>query len=87
MTTNTLEHTITLSALRPLTEREWKGAVCRKLKTFGITDAAAGRKADQLYDDYVVERGFGDQDFSQDPVGAVDDDRHYWSNLAADPGR
>lgn len=89
MSTDTIERdvSITLGERRPLTERDWKAAVCHSLAIFGITGEAAQRKAGQLYEDYVVERGFTDQDFAEDPAGAAMDDRAHWGDLSADPGR
>ena len=89
MTTDTIERdvSITLGERRPLTERDWKAAVCHTLRIFGIIGEAAEIKAGQLYEDYVAEKGFTDQCFAEDPVGAVMDDRAHWSNLSPDPGR
>ena len=81
MTTGTLENTITLGKLSPLTEDAWKAEAAKLLQTLAVPKAAAEAEAADLYHDYVVEKGFTDQCFAEDHIGAVMDDRTYWADL------
>ena len=82
---DTLENTITIGKLSPLTESAWKAKAARHLQTLAVPKLAAEEEAADLYQDYVVEKGFTDQCFSQDPIGAVMDDRAYWGDLTFIP--
>lgn len=82
---DTLENTITIGKHVPLTEDAWKAEAAKLLQTLALPKAAAEAEAADLYHDYVVEKGFTDQCFSQDPIGAVMDDRSYWGDLTFIP--
>lgn len=82
MSMDVLENTIVIGKHVSLTEAEWKAEAAKKLQSLSVPKAAAETEAENLYHDYVVEKGFTDQCFAQDPIGAVMDDRTYWSYLA-----
>lgn len=87
MNMEVLENTITIGARVTLTEAAWKAEAVKLLRTLSVPKAAAEAEAEELYHDYVVEKGFTDQCFAQDPVGAVMDDRSYWADLTFIPAR
>lgn len=81
MTVDTLESTITLGPCATVTERDWKAGAAELLQILAVPKDAAEAEAEDLYQSYVTEKGFSDQCFKDDPVGAVMDDRAYWSEL------
>lgn len=85
MSVGVLENTIIIGKHVPLTETAWKAEAAKLLQTLALSKAAAETEAAELYHDYVVEKGFTDQCFAQDPIGAVMDDRTYWGDLSFIP--
>ncbi len=80
------ELTITIGQHKPHTEESWKAEAKKHLQTLGVAKPDAKVQSDDLYQDYVVEGGFTDQSFRDDPVGAVMDQRAYLnSGLDAGP--
>ena len=59
------------------TEASWKQEASKTLQVFGRSSEDADSHAEELYQTYVVERGFSDYDYREDPYCAVLDDHDY----------
>ena len=58
-----------------MTKEEWIAAAAAKLQSYGMNDSQ--EYAESLYQTYVTEN---DDDFANDPEGAVAEDVTYWGD-------
>jgi hypothetical protein len=65
-----------------LTESAWKKKASETLQIFGRCKNEADTYAEDLYQTYVVEHGFTDYNYRDDPYCAVLDDHDYAASVA-----
>lgn len=57
-----------------MTEAAWRSHAARYLQNLGWPKTTANEHAGFLFEVYVTENGFTDEDFRNNPVGAAQDD-------------
>jgi hypothetical protein len=70
-------YVFTLEPIVAMTEDTWIREAASALQTLGRCRTAALAHARELYQIYVVEKGFCDIDYGQDPHAAAVDDYHH----------